>query len=148
MSENNSLPALPGTVTKVLSNDDIQHLFQKVNNGRKWHIDVDSYRLIDEIIELWFETQGYDMWVNPYPDVLESSLSTDGQLEFTYQLPQGTPESPENDWVELEYIGEPYDVDGAFFFTKGMKSGLPREIWEGSKEEESKYWKEVEPHNS
>lgn len=39
-----------------------------------------------------------------------------------------------NDWVNLEYVGEPYNIEGVFFFDKGMKSGLPKEIWEKEKD--------------
>lgn len=47
-----------------------------------------------------------------------------------------------SDWVNLEYVGEPYNIEGVFFFDKGLKSGLPKEIWEKEKDKLTD-WKEV-----
>ena len=74
---------------KVLTQSEIQQLYPLVNTGREWHIDVNSYELVDKIIELWFETQGYDFWNNPFPDVIEWSISNDNEIEFTYILSKG-----------------------------------------------------------
>ncbi len=50
--------------------------------------------------------------------------------------------SKNNDWVVLEYIGESYEVTEGVQFKKGFKSGLPKDIWENIKNNESmKNWK-------
>jgi hypothetical protein len=38
-----------------------------------------------------------------------------------------------SNWINLEYVGESYNIEGVFFFDKGLKSGLPKEIWEKEK---------------
>lgn len=71
-------------VTVFLTNEDIQKLYPYVNTGREYHVDVNSYELLDKIIELWFQTKGYDFWQNPYPEVTEMTLTKDKEVEFTY----------------------------------------------------------------
>lgn len=71
---------------KVLTQSEIQQLYPLVNSDRDWKIDVNSYQFVDRIIELWFETQGYDFWHNPYPEVVEWSVSKDNDLTFVYVL--------------------------------------------------------------
>lgn len=77
---NNIIPC----ITKVLTQADIQKLYPLVNSERGWKIDVNSHKLVDKIIELWFETQGYDFWDNPYPDVTEWTVNKDNEIKFTY----------------------------------------------------------------
>jgi len=35
-----------------------------------------------------------------------------------------------DDLVEIEYIGESFDIEGTVFFEKGMRSMIPKEVWE------------------
>jgi len=71
-------------IEKVLKRHEIEQLYQHVNTGRRWAIDVKSHDLIDEIIRLWFEQQGYDFWQNPYPEVVEWSISKENEITFVY----------------------------------------------------------------
>lgn len=49
--------------------------------------------------------------------------------------------SGSDDWVNLEYIGESYEIMEGVMFEKGTKSGLPKDIWEQNKNDESmKFW--------
>ncbi len=48
-----------------ISHEEIQKLFPKINNGRKWHVDVNTYQFIDAIIDEWFEERGIDFWNKP-----------------------------------------------------------------------------------
>ena len=73
-------------LSKVLIQSEIQQLYPLVNTGREWCIDVNSHELVDKIIELWFETQGYDFWDNPFPEVVEWSVNKDKEIEFVYCL--------------------------------------------------------------
>ena len=73
-------------LSKTLTQSEIQHLYKFVNSDRDWKIDVNSYQLVDKIIELWFKTQGYDFWHNPFPEVIECSISKDNEIEFVYIL--------------------------------------------------------------
>jgi len=70
--------------TKTLTKDDIEKLYPLVNGPRDWKIDVKSHALVDKIIELWFESQGYDFWNNPYPEVTEWTLTKDKEIVFNY----------------------------------------------------------------
>lgn len=72
------------TKTKHLKADKLKQLYKKVNRPNDWKIDVKSHALIDKIIELWFEEQGYDFWDNPYPEVIEWKLSKEKEIIFTY----------------------------------------------------------------
>lgn len=65
---------------------EIEELYPLVNSARDWKIDVNSHALVDKIIELWFETQGYDFWNNPSPEVTEWCVNKDKEIEFTYIL--------------------------------------------------------------
>ena len=69
---------------KHLTKIEIQKLFPLVNRQGDWQIRNDSYQLIDKIIELWFETQGYDFWDNPYPEVVEWELTKEKEIIFRY----------------------------------------------------------------
>ena len=73
-------------LSKVLTQSEIQQLYPLVNSDRDWKIDVNSHQLVDKIIELWFETQGYDFWDNPFPEVVEWAVSKDNEIEFVYVL--------------------------------------------------------------
>jgi hypothetical protein len=88
MSENqpSCLGAVMPRLSKVLTQWEIQQLYPLVNSDRDWKIDVNSHQLVDKIIELWFETQGYDFWNNPFPEVVEWSISKDKEIEFVYVL--------------------------------------------------------------
>ena len=83
---NSDLGAVMPRLSKVLTQSEIQQLYPLVNTGREWHIDVNSHQLVDKIIELWFEKQGYDFWDNPFPEVVEWSVSKDKEIEFVYLL--------------------------------------------------------------
>jgi hypothetical protein len=72
--------------TKILTQKEIQNLYPLVNSGRNWHIDINSYELVDKIIELWFESEGFDFWNNPFPEVIEWSVSEDKEIKFVYVL--------------------------------------------------------------
>jgi hypothetical protein len=69
---------------KHLTKSEIQKLFPLVNRQGDWHIQTDSYQLVDKIIELWFEAQGYDFWNNPYPEVVEWELTKEKEIIFRY----------------------------------------------------------------
>ena len=71
-------------LSKVLTQSEIQQLYPLVNTGRDYYVDVNSHHLVDKIIELWFETQGYDFWDNPFPEVVEWSISKDNEIEFVF----------------------------------------------------------------
>jgi hypothetical protein len=81
-----NIGAVVPRLSKVLNQSEIQHLYSFVNTGREWHVNVNSHELVDKIIELWFETQGYDFWNNPFPDVVEWSVNKDKEIEFVYIL--------------------------------------------------------------
>jgi hypothetical protein len=70
--------------TKKLTTAEIQALYPYVNTGREWHVDENSFELVDKIVKLWFETQGYDFYDNPYPDVVEVVITKEKEIEFTY----------------------------------------------------------------
>ena len=72
--------------TKKLTTAEIKTLFPLVNGDRDWKISLESHHLIDKIIELWFESQGYDFWHNPFPDVVEWTLTKEKEIEFIYIL--------------------------------------------------------------
>jgi hypothetical protein len=78
--------ALTPRFTKLLTQADIKQLYPLVNSAREWKIDINSHQLVDKIIELWFETQGYDFWDNPFPDIIEWSVNKDKEIEFVYVL--------------------------------------------------------------
>lgn len=69
---------------KHLTTIEIQKLLPLVNRQGDWQIRTDSYQLVDKIIELWFETQGYDFWNNPYPEVVEWELTKEKEIIFRY----------------------------------------------------------------
>ena len=71
-------------LSKVLTQSEIQQLYPLVNSERDWKIDVNSHQLIDKIIELWFKSQGYDFYNNPFPEVFEWTLNKDKEIEFIY----------------------------------------------------------------
>ncbi len=76
------------TTTVTVTKEDIQKLFEvfETRNGRtKHYVSPQSGAFWTAIEELWFDTQGYDFYDNPYPDVLESALNPDGSLTITYQ---------------------------------------------------------------
>ena len=85
-SQPSCLGAVMLRLSKVLTQSEIQQLYPLVNSDRDWKIDVNSDQLVDKIIELWFETQGYDFWDNPFPEVVEWSVSKDKEIEFVYVL--------------------------------------------------------------
>ena len=68
--------------TQKLSHEEIEVLFQDVNTGRKYYVDPNSPQFADEIINTWFDTQGYDFWT--YPEVTEFIIDKDGSIEFKY----------------------------------------------------------------
>jgi len=81
-----NMGAVMPRLAKVLTQSEIQQLYPLVNSDRDWKIDVNSHQLVDEIIELWFETQGYDFWDNPFPEVVEWTVTKDKEIEFVYVL--------------------------------------------------------------
>lgn len=79
---------LANIITQTLVQADIEKLMPEINTGREWYIDPESYQFIDKVIEMWFRTQGYDYFDNPYPDVIEMiSNSEKGELTFKYIKP-------------------------------------------------------------
>lgn len=53
-------------------------------------------------------------------------------------------EEVSDDWVNLEYIGETYEIMEGVMFENGIKSGLPKDVWEEVKNEDSmKDWKVI-----
>jgi len=77
---NNLTPKL----SKLLTLAEIQKLYPLVNSERDWKIDVNSHQLVDKIIELWFKSQGYDFWKNPFPEVIEWTLIENKEIQFIY----------------------------------------------------------------
>lgn len=69
--------------TKTLTKKEIESLYSLVNGPRDWHIDVNSFELVDKIIELWFDDQGYDFWDNPYPEIMEWEVKNE-EIIFSY----------------------------------------------------------------
>lgn len=69
---------------KTLTKFEIGELFPLVNKQGDWQINTNSHELVDKIIELWFETQGYDFWDNPYPEVAEWYLTNEKEIVFKY----------------------------------------------------------------
>ncbi len=52
--------------------------------------------------------------------------------------------SGSDDWVNLEYFGETYEIMEGVMFEKGTKSGLPKDIWESTKDDDSmKLWRVI-----
>lgn len=60
--------------TKTLTKPEIDELYKLVNQPGDWKIDVNSYELVDKLIELWFKSQGYDFWNNPYPEIADIEI--------------------------------------------------------------------------
>lgn len=79
---NNIIPRF----SKTLTQSEIQELYPFVNTGRNWIIDINSHELVDKIIELWFEKQGYDFWDNPFPYVIEWTINKNKEIKFIYIL--------------------------------------------------------------
>ena len=48
--------------------------------------------------------------------------------------------SGSDDWVNLEYFGETYEIMEGAMFEKGTKSGLPKDIWESTKDDDRMKW--------
>jgi hypothetical protein len=69
-------------------------------------------------------------------------MKTDKNKIETQKQQLDIPVVSSSDWVNLEYVGEPYNIEGVFFFDKGLKSGLPKEIWEKEKDKLTD-WKAV-----
>lgn len=69
---------------KHLTKSEIEKLFLLVNRQGDWQIRVNSPQLVDKIIELWFDEQGYDFWRNPYPEVVEWELTAENEIIFRY----------------------------------------------------------------
>lgn len=69
---------------KHLNKKEIEELFPLVNKNGDWKINIDSYQLVDKIIEIWFQTQGYDYWENPYPEVVEWEVTNEREIFFKY----------------------------------------------------------------
>jgi len=82
-TQSNTGAVIP-TLSKTLTQSEIQKLYPQVNDSDRYYIDVNSYQFVDRIIELWFETQGYDFWDNPYPEVTQWSITKDNEVEFVY----------------------------------------------------------------
>ena len=79
---------LDKSMTATISKEVIEKLFEvfEARNGRtKHYVSPQSGGFWTAIEELWFDTQGYDYYDNPYPDVIESTLNQDGSLTIIYQ---------------------------------------------------------------
>ncbi|MFA7307600.1 MAG: hypothetical protein WC026_13110 [Hyphomicrobium sp.] len=48
-----------------ISNEEIQNLFPKVNDGSRWYVDTNTFEFVDAIIEQWFEEKGVTFWEMP-----------------------------------------------------------------------------------
>ena len=57
-----------------ISHEEIQRLFQKVNDGSRWHVDTNTWQFIDSIIDAWFEEKGIDFWSEDKPDIEQYEL--------------------------------------------------------------------------
>lgn len=57
-----------------ISHEEIQRLFPKVNDGSRWHVDVNTWEFVDAIIDAWFEERGIDFWSNEKPDIYRYEL--------------------------------------------------------------------------
>jgi hypothetical protein len=68
-----------------ISQAEVQELFPKVNQGRDTYVDPKTQQFVEKIIELWFQTLGYDFWNNPYPDVEEWSCPKTGGIDLSYK---------------------------------------------------------------
>lgn len=78
-------PMLPAVLQhKKLTKREIESLFSRVNTGRDYYVDPSSHHLVDKLIELWFESQGYDFWHNPYPEVERWEVNEVGEVDFWY----------------------------------------------------------------
>jgi hypothetical protein len=73
-------------ISVKITNQEIQHFYQFVNSPNDYKIDVKSYQLIDKIIELYFNSIGYDFWNNSYPEVVETHINKNNEIEFVYIL--------------------------------------------------------------
>ena len=71
------------TKTVTISKAEIQLLYPQFNTGRRYYVDPNSPKFVNEIIELYFDSKGYDFWNNPYPDVTEWSVVND-EIIMTY----------------------------------------------------------------
>jgi hypothetical protein len=71
------------TKTVTISNAEIQQLYPQANTGRRYYVDTNSHQFVDEIIELYFDSKGYDFWGNPYPEVTEWRV-VNNEIIMTY----------------------------------------------------------------
>lgn len=71
-------------ITTIITKEEIEKLFPQANTGRRMYVDPRSHQFVDEIIELWFQSKGYDFWDNPYPDIIEWEVNKDNEIKVTY----------------------------------------------------------------
>lgn len=69
--------------TVVLSQEQIEVLFQKINTGRRYYVDPNSPNFMHEITDLYFESLGLDFWTKPEVEELSFTSKT-GELEFKF----------------------------------------------------------------
>lgn len=82
-SSNSTKPVLPATPQHhKLTKSEIESLFIGVNTGRRYYVDTTSHRLVDELINLWFESQGFDFWT--CPEVERWEVNEVGEVDFWY----------------------------------------------------------------
>lgn len=76
-----------GLMEFFITKEEVQRMYEKVNvkGDRRPHVDTRSWKLVDRIIEIWFEEQGYDFWDNPYPEVEQTELPPEGGILIKYQ---------------------------------------------------------------
>lgn len=76
-----------GLMEFFISKEEVERMYQKVNvpGDRRPYVQTNNWKLVDRIIEIWFEEQGYDFWDNPYPEVEEVQLPKEGGILIKYQ---------------------------------------------------------------
>lgn len=56
---------LTNLIRHEITLQEIQKIFPKVNDGSRYHVDVNTWQFIDRIIEEWFEQKGITFWDMP-----------------------------------------------------------------------------------
>lgn len=67
---------------KKLTRVEIDSLYNRINTGQRYHVDTSSPRLVDELITIWFESQGLDFWT--FPEVERWEVNEAGEIDFWY----------------------------------------------------------------
>lgn len=67
-----------------LTHEQVESLYQKTR-GQRYAINENSLELLLKIIELYFESKGYDFWDNPPPDLEEYGYGENDGIWFVYK---------------------------------------------------------------